>query len=211
MKPEPACRSPKAVELLCCRVRAVEAHRVRAVRPSTDVAAVARIPDEQVSSPEPQAGRCRCPCCRRPYVVFCPPPISVSAPERSGDRCRCRFRASIVVGMVSVKTPLFSSMRTRSSPARAVDGDLRDLLALEAEVRRAVVADVDLERAGVSRRASDLCRSPGCPGRQHAVDLHRHLYCGGRRDVHLPPGRSVLRRRSGLAWCPPEEAVAGGR
>src|SRR4029453_16098372 len=32
----------------------------------------------------------------------------------------------------------------------AIDGDLHDLVALEAEVGRAVVADVDLENAGLS-------------------------------------------------------------
>ena len=52
--------------------------------------------------------------------------------------------------MPSVKAPLLSSMRTRSSPGLGIDGDPRELLALELEVGRAVVADVDLEDPGLA-------------------------------------------------------------
>jgi hypothetical protein len=46
------------------------------------------------------------------------PPSSVSAPEPP-TRLSFPSPPSIVVGLLSVKTPLLSSMRTRSSPARA--------------------------------------------------------------------------------------------
>ena len=79
----------------------------------------------------------------------CVPPRSTTVPEPP-TRVSLPAPPSMVVGMVSAKTPLLSSMRTRSSPRRRVERDAREVVAFEAEVGRAVVADVDLENAGVA-------------------------------------------------------------
>ena len=52
--------------------------------------------------------------------------------------------------MLSVKTPLLSSMRTESSPDSASTAIFGDVLAIEPEVVLAVVADVDLELVGMA-------------------------------------------------------------
>ena len=115
------------------------------------------------------AGPGRCRRCRR---------SSRCRRRRAGSRCPCRRRSCrfrlhrrSVVGMVSVKAPLLSSMRTRSSPARASTAIFVILLRVEAEVGRAVVADVDLERCRDRRPAGEArsCRSLRSPDRQHAV------------------------------------------
>ena len=109
---------------------------------------------------------------------------------------------SSVVGMVSVKAPLASSMRTASSPARASTAILRDALAPDAEVGRAVVADVDLENVGPAglEAKGDLVARAGARDRQRAVlELRRLEAClpVGRvpsRTARRPPARPRSRR-----------------
>ena len=52
--------------------------------------------------------------------------------------------------MLSVKAPLASSIRTSIVAAAGVDGDPLDALAPDLEVGLAVVAEVDLENAGLA-------------------------------------------------------------
>ena len=103
----------REVDVLC-RGGAVEDHRVVAGLAFDGVAAIARIPHERVVA--------RAHCARSlpplPSIVSLPsPPRSFSTPV---PPARLSFPSppSSVVGMLSVKTPLLSSMRTRSSPAR---------------------------------------------------------------------------------------------
>ena len=95
---------------------AVEEHRVGAVLALDDVAAVAWIPDEGVVAGAQERDVVAAVAVDRVVPVaaeqrsrFPGPPASVSFPSPP----------SSVVGMLSVKAPLLSSMRTRSSPARA--------------------------------------------------------------------------------------------
>ena len=79
---------------------------------------------------------------------FPDPPRIVSAPEPP-TRLSSPLPPSIVVGMVSVKTPSASSMRTCVVAGAAVDVDAGDVGAGEAEDGRAVV-DVDLQDARIA-------------------------------------------------------------
>ena len=73
--------------------------------------------------------------------------------------------------MVSVKAPLRSSMRTRSSPARASTAIRASLLRANVEVGPAVVADVDLQDAGPAglQAKRDFVARSGARDRQHPV------------------------------------------
>ena len=70
-------------------------------------------------------------------------------------------------------------MRTRSSPDSGVDGDPCDCFALEAEVGRAVVTDVDLEDAGIAglQAERDLVTRP------RALDVQRATLERGPLDL----------------------------
>ena len=57
---------------------------------------------------------------------------------------------AIVVGIESVNAPFASSMRMESLPSPTLDVDRGDVAAREREVGRAVVADVDLDPAGIA-------------------------------------------------------------
>ena len=70
-----------------------------------------------------------------------------------------------------MKTPLASSMRTRSSPGAALTAIFVIALARKAELGRAVVADVDLENAGLAglQAKRDLVARVRARDRQLAV------------------------------------------
>src|SRR5262249_42598920 len=122
-------------------------HRVRAVLPFDHVAAVARIPDEQVVT-RAEPGDV-VPLVAVDHVV------TVAADQRlgsgaSGDRVVAGSavdRGRDLVGEDTVD--LVDSEEVVA--AEAVYRDVRDVRALEAEVRRTVVTDIDLEGAGIVR------------------------------------------------------------
>src|SRR5262249_25821965 len=105
--------------------------------------------------------------------------------------------------------------------AEAVDHDVRDVRALEAEVRRTVVTDIDLEGAGivcletksdfVAGRSARLGPHPANRLRAlEVVDAHRtvpHCETGGRDRV--PPAAEVgqSRARSLAGFRVPAEAI----
>ena len=138
----------------CC---AVEEHRVGAVLALDRVAAVARVPDERVVAGAEQG-----------HVVAA---VAVDRVVAGAAEQRLRSGAS-EQAVVSVAAVDRRRDRVRERPVALVDahevvsrpridGDPRDLLALEAEVGRAVVADVDLEVPGsrAFRRSAILsCR-----------------------------------------------------
>ena len=99
--------------------------------------------------------------------------------------------------MLSVKAPLASSMRTRSSPASGVDDDPLDVLALEAEVGRAVVTEVDLEDAGLAglQAKRDLVARGRALDRQDAVPELRVRLLGARGLALLGHDARPRRRR----------------
>ena len=69
----------------------------------------------KLSSPAPSSAR-SLPLL--PSIVSLPSPPISSAPAARRSACSFPAPPSIVVGMLSVKAPLLSSIRTRSSPAR---------------------------------------------------------------------------------------------
>ena len=138
----------------------------------------------------------------------------------AGDGCRFRLRRRASSGCVSVKAPLLSSMRTRSSPARRRRRSSRLRSRAEAEVGRAVVTDVDLEGAGIAglQAKRDLvARARALDGQRAVLELRRartrrrccdtRLGCGrGRRPAARP--RCRPRRRSPPPWPLPRPPAA---
>ena len=137
------------------------------------------LPPSSVSAPEPPA-----------RMSFPLPPSSVTAPAPP-TRLSSPFPPSIVVGMVSVKRPLLSSMRTTSSPFPPLTEIFRDLRTRESEVGRAVVPDVDLQ----NRRVAAL--QPKCEPVARVGSLDRQL---AMRELRIIERRLLpqLRRLVGM-------------
>jgi hypothetical protein len=125
---------------------AVEAHRVGAVLALDHVAAVARIPDEQVVTRAQLSD----------VVAFVAVDRVVAGAAEQGLRSGASEQSvvSVIAGdprpdpVGEDAVALVDAHSVSAGPG--VDGDLRDLLALEAEVGRAVVTDVDLQDASLA-------------------------------------------------------------
>ncbi len=161
-------------------VGAVEAHGVGALLALDDVAAVARIPDEGVVAGAQLgqvvalvAERLRAGASEQGVVSF-------SAVDPRWDRV-----GEDAVALVDADEIVAGAH---------IDGDPRDVLALEAEVGRAVVPDVDLEDVTVARFEAkrELVARLCARDRQEAVaELRARSHCGpGRRDRVKPAAES---------------------
>ena len=186
---------------------AVEAHRVAAGLALDRVAAVARIPDERVVA-RAHAAPGRCPCCRRSCrcrrrraAVSAPaPPASVSSPGAAVDPRRDGVGED-AVGFVDAHDVVAGA---------GVDGDLRDVPAPDAEVGRAVVADVDLEDvgpAGLEAKRDPVARA-GASDRQRAVPEPRVFEAAVPVAVRGLAASRDAAASAGPAAIPPPAATA---
>ena len=96
--------------------------------------------------------------------------------------------------MLSVKAPLASSIRTGIVAGTCVDGDPLDALAPDLELGLAIVAEVDLENAGLAglEAKGDPLAGAGAVDLQDAV-LELRVLLEGRRGLTLlghEPGRA---------------------
>ena len=143
-------------------VGAVEDHRVGAVLALDGVAAVARVPDERVVAGTEEGDVVAAVAVDRVVAVAAEQRLVARA---AGDRVVSVSTVDRRRRCVSVKTPLLSSMRTKSSPDAASTSIVGDVLAVEPEGVLAVVADVDLELVGTAglQAKRDRCRPRSCP------------------------------------------------
>src|SRR6476469_8064344 len=154
-------------------VGAVEDHRVGAVLAFNDVAAVAWIPDEAGVAGAEQGVVVAAVAVDRVVAVAAEQRLGAFAARDRVVSCVAVDRRRDGVGEGPVALVDAHDVVALSG----VDGDVRDLRALEAEVGRAVVADVDLENAGVAglQTKRDPVASVGALDRQHPVPELRVL------------------------------------
>ena len=135
----------------------LKTHRVRARLTLDRVAAVARIPHERVITGAQQG----------PSLPPFPSTVSLPSPPSNVSHSGATEQV-VVPGSAGDRRPdaigedpvaLVNAHEVVAGPG--IDGDPRNLLALEAEVGRAVVADVDLQNAGLPalRRSAILSRA----------------------------------------------------